>query len=580
MKQKLNRIFVAALAFVALGACSERAAENAADTVITNGKIYTVDDSQPWVEAVAIAGGEIVYVGSAVEVEGFVGESTTVLDAGGKLVLPGFIDSHSHILDTSALENPYVMNIDQSREEWLAGLAEYAEANPDLPFIFGFGWMGSIFGEDGPNRQMLDAVVSDRPVVLRDEGFHAVWANTAALEALNITRDTSDPVPGYSYYKRDENGDATGYILETAAQHAVVGIGLYADDRLASGLAAIIDEMNAMGITTTFDAGVTIREGLFATKEGFKTLLDEVEANGDFTMRIVGSYRPEGKEVVAGAADETLAWRDHIVGDRFRFDTVKVPYDGTVEARNAAMFDDYKSEPGNSGETLFTIEELTTMVTGAAGAGVDVHAHGLGDRAVSDILDAIEVARELHPDSETRYTICHVQVIADKDIDRFAELDVIAQSSPVWAAYDVYGEDIVTEDQFNRYWRFKDLLDVGAKLTLGSDGPATGYGIWGMRPVVQIEVGHTRQDFGSPDRPIQPPESQRLSIEQLVRGYTIDSAYQLHMEDEIGSIEVGKKADIVILDQNIFDVDPYTIHQTEVVMTMLDGEVIYEMPDS
>jgi hypothetical protein len=161
-------------------------------------------------------------------------------------------------------------------------------------------------------------------------------------------------------------------------------------------------------------------------------------------------------------------------------------------------------------------------------------------------------------------------------VPRFGELDVIAQSTPLWASYDTYGQQFVSEDQFNRFWRYKSLEDSGARLTFGSDFPASGAGTLGLSPIVQIEMGHTRQEYGEPDAPVQPRESERISVESLVRGFTIDAAYQLHMEDEIGSIEIGKKADLVVLDQDIFEVDAYDIHKTEVVVTVMDGEVVYE----
>jgi predicted amidohydrolase YtcJ len=216
------------------------------------------------------------------------------------------------------------------------------------------------------------------------------------------------------------------------------------------------------------------------------------------------------------------------------------------------------------------------MVVGAARNNVDVHIHALGERAIHESLNAIEAARAAAPDSTSRYAICHIQVITDQDLPRFAELGVVAQSTPLWAAYDTYGEQFVSADQFNRYWRFNSLRESGARLAFGSDFPASGAGTLGLSPVVQIEIGHTRQDPGDPDAPVQPRESERLDIASLVRGFTLDAAWQMHMEDEIGSIEVGKKADLVVLDQDIFEVDPYTIHQTRVLMTVMDGGIVYE----
>ena len=210
---------------------------------------------------------------------------------------------------------------------------------------------------------------------------------------------------------------------------------------------------------------------------------------------------------------------------------------------------------------------------------IDVHIHALGERAVHEALDAIEVARAAQPDSTTRYTLCHIQVISDQDLPRFARLGVIAQSTPLWASYDTYGQQFVSDDQFQRFWRFRSLHDLGVRLTWGSDFPASGAGLLGMSPVLQMEIGHTRQNPGEADAPIQPRESERLDLETLIQGYTINAAYQLHMEDEIGSIEVGKKADLVVLDRNLFEIDPYQIHETKVLMTLLGGEIVYEAGD-
>ena len=574
MKPNLKKKIAIALVFVALTSCGERVTENAADTVIINANVYTVNSVQPWAQAVAISGNEIVFVGDSAGAETLIGPSTAVIDAGGNLLLPGFIDTHIHPIAGGGYAKALSLDTFGNVEQWVTAIDEYAKANEDAPLLFGYGFLATTFGPVGPTRQLIDEVVPDRPVLIMDEGFHAAWANTAALEALNITQDTPDPVPGYSYYKRDENGDATGYLLEGTAGMAMDALDVITEDVIVEGTALIIDTMNRYGITSAFDAGA------LADLETTRNVLRGVEAAGEMTVRLSGSARPETSEDADSAFALIKAHRDQIKGDRYFYNTLKIPNDGTVEGRTAAMFEDYQGEPGNSGFTVFTEEQVARMMVEAASADIDVHVHALGERAIHETLNAIEIAREAQPDSETRYTICHIQVITDQDLDRFAELDVIAQSTPLWAAYDTYGEQFVSEDQFNRYWRFKSLADRGVKLSFGSDFPASGAGTLGISPVVQIEIGHTRQDPGDPNSPVQPRELERLSVEELVLGFTLDAAYQLHMEDEIGSIEVGKKADLVILDQNIFEVDPYTIHQTEVVMTMLDGEVIYEMPDS
>jgi predicted amidohydrolase YtcJ len=566
-----KQLFSAALCAVLLAACGGTDnGENTADMVFTNAKVYTVDEANPWAEAVAVRDSEIVYVGDAAGAEAFIGDDTAVHDVEGRLLLPGFIDSHVHPISGGAYATALSLDTFGTVDEWVEAIADYAAANEDVPILFGYGFLATTFGPVGPTRQLIDAVVPDRPVLIMDEGFHAAWANTATLELLGITQDTPDPVPGFSYYKRDANGDATGYLLEGTAGMAMTQLDVITEDVVVEGTGIIIDIMNAYGVTAAFDAGAVMYEDIVGD------VLERVAANGDMTIRLVGSYRPTGPQDVAGAVETALQWGREIKGDRYHYDVLKIMDDGTVEGRTAAMFEDYQGEPGNSGETVYTQEEMNEMVVGAARNDIDVHIHALGERAIHESLNAIEMAREVAPESTSRFAICHIQVITDQDLPRFAQLGVVAQSTPLWAAYDTYGEQFVSEDQFNRYWRFASLEELGVRLAFGSDFPASGAGTLGLSPVVQIEIGHTRQDPGDPDAPVQPRESERLDIESLVRGFTLDAAWQMHMDDEIGSIEVGKKADLVILDRDIFEIDPYTIHEASVLMTVMDGGIVYE----
>ena len=543
------------------------------DLALVGARAYTLDENMPWADAVVVRGDTIIYVGDKQGAADLIGESTDVRDLGGQLLLPGFIDTHAHPVAGGAYATALSLETWGTVDEWVEAIAQYAEANKDAELLFGYGFLATTFGPTGPTRQQIDAVVPDTPVLIMDEGFHAAWANTAALDALNITQDTADPVPGYSYYKRDENGDATGYLLEGTAGMAMDALSAITADTVVEGTGIIIDIMNSYGVTAAFDAGIIESDDV----QDVKHILDRVEESGQLTIRLIGSSRPETQEQYLTAVDTADLWRKELRGERYHYNTLKIPDDGTVEGRTAAMFEDYQGEPGNSGETVFTEEQMTHMITDAASRNMDVHVHALGERAIHETLNAIESAQDSHPDSETRYTICHIQVITDQDVPRFGELGVIAQSTPLWSSYDTYGEQFVSEDQFNRFWRYKSLEDTGAMLTFGSDFPASGAGTLGLSPIIQIEMGHTRQEFGEPESRVQPLESERLSVESLVRGFTIDAAYQLHLEDEIGSLEVGKKADLVVLDQDIFSIDAYDIHKTEVQMTVMDGEIVYEL---
>jgi predicted amidohydrolase YtcJ len=564
---------VATLAVLLIVPLRASAAGPGVDHVFVNGAVYTLAEDRPWAEAVAVDDGRIVYVGDDDGALAFEGDETVVHDLRGRMLLPGFIDTHMHPVSGGAFAKALSLNTFGTVDEWIAAVEQYAKEHPDARIIFGYGFLASTFGPTGPTRQMLDAVVADRPVLIMDEGFHGAWANTRTLELLNITRDTPDPVPGFSYYKRDANGDATGYLLEGTAGKAMRDLDVITEDVIVEGTAHIIDILNGYGVTSVFDAGAVGYEAALAR------VLERLERGGELTVRIVGAYRPRGPEDVPHAVATADRWRRELQGERWHYRMLKIMDDGTVEGRTAAMFEDYQGEPGNSGDTVYTEAQLVRMIRDAAGIDLDVHVHALGERAVHETLNAIEAARKAHPDTRSRFTICHIQVITDQDLPRFRELDVIAQSTPLWASYDTYGRQFVSEDQFNRYWRFNSLKQLGVKLTFGSDFPASGAGTLGMSPIFQMEIGHTRQEAGNPDAPVQPRASERLDLDSLVRGYTIDAAYQLRMEDEIGSIERGKKADLVVLERNLFEVPQYEIHTVGVALTMLDGEVVFRAGD-
>lgn len=570
-----DRLFILGITGLALAliltSCSKQPGAGV-DIVFLNAKAYTLDDEKPWAEAVAVDGDTIVFVGDNDGALALAGSDTLLHDLDGQMLLPGFIDAHMHPIAGGAYARALSLDTFASVEDWVTAISDYAEANKDVPLLFGYGFLATTFGPTGPTRQLIDAVVADRPVLIMDEGFHAAWANSKALEQLNITQDTADPVPGFSYYKRDAEGNATGYLLEGTAGIAMDSLNVITDDILIDGTAYVFDVLNSYGVTSVYDAGA------IGYGDSLLSILQTLDAAGDMTVRIVGSYRPSGPDDVDDAAERADDSRSTIKGENFHYRVLKIMQDGTIEGRTAAMFEDYQGEPGNSGETVFTQEQMTKMVAGAAARDIDVHIHALGERAVHEALNSIEAARAAHPESHSRYAICHIQVITDQDLPRFAELDVIAQSTPLWAAYDTYGQQFVSDDQFNRYWRFKSLHDLGVKLTWGSDFPASGAGMLGMSPIIQIEIGRTRQDPGKPDSQIQPRVTERLDIDTLIRGYTIDAAYQLHLEDEIGSLEVGKKADLVVLDRNLFETDDYEIHETRVMMTVKDGELVYEAP--
>ncbi len=545
-----------------------------ADLILFNGKIYTVNEQQPWAEAVAIKDGEIIAVGDLSEVKLLAGKATKHQDLKGNMLLPGFIDSHVHPVMGGAYVRSLSLDTFAGPARWLEQISDYAKQNPDNKVIFGYGFLASAFGPEGPTSAMIDEVVANRPVYLMDEGFHGAWGNTKALELLKIDKNTPDLEPGFSYYKRDKNGNPTGYFLEATATAAIDQLDIVTVDSVALGTSDIIKIMNSYGITSVFDAGAL--EG----SEMQIDVLDRIVEQGDMTVRMKASHMASTAAQADTAIKATVHKRAISKREMYHINMLKIMNDGTIEGKTAGMFEDYQGEPGNKGENVFTQEQMNKMIAQASAENIDVHIHALGERAISETLNAIELVRQNpnNANSTSRYTICHIQVMTDNDILRFAKLDVMAQSTPLWASYDEFGKEFVSDDQFNRYFRFNSLKKAGVKMSFGSDFPASGAGTLGMSPIFNMEIGRTRQTPEQENAPIQPGEHERLDMATLIKGYTLDGAYQLHMEEKIGSIEVGKKADFVILDQNLFAVNEYDIHKVKVIQTILNGNIIYSQP--
>jgi len=567
----LNKIIIVFLSITTFIAQATTDLPVVADTMFFNGKIYTVNEAQPWAEAVAVRNGEIVYVGDENGIAQWIDDHTKVHDLQGKMLLPGFIDSHAHPVMGGAYIRSLSLDTFATPDRWYQQISEYAKQKPDDKILFGYGFLASAFGTQGPSSVMLDRIISDRPVYIMDEGFHGAWANTKAMQLLELNKNSQDPEPGFSYYKRDKAGNPTGYLLEGTATAGIEKLGIITANSVALGTADVIATMNSYGITSVFDAGASDVDALQLK------VLKKVTEQGKMTVRMVASHMIGTQAAAADAIKITKHKRAISKHDMYHINTLKIMNDGTIEGKTAAMFEDYQGEPGNKGVSVFTQAQMNTLISQASSENIDVHIHALGERAITETLNAIELVRNnpKHNNSTSRFAICHIQVMTDNDVQRFATLNVIAQSTPLWASYDEFGKAFISDDQFNRYFRFNSLKKAGVNMAFGSDFPATGAGALGMSPIFNMEIGATRQTPEQKNAPVQPNVNERLDMATLIKGYTLNGAYQLHMENEIGSIEVGKKADFVVLDRNLFDVDNYDIHKVKVLKTFLAGKKVY-----
>ncbi|WP_271271496.1 amidohydrolase [Aliamphritea hakodatensis] len=568
-KTVLKHIAVSCLFSSGLGASPVQAAD--ADYLFVNGKVYTQNDEQPWTEAVAVQGNKIVYVGDNEGAKASTGQNTEIIDLEGRMVLPGLIDAHSHPIVAAGMSHMGFLDRSGTIEEWLKDIKAYADSNPDMKSILLSGFSVSAFGPEGPTKELLDAIIPDRPVVVIDDGFHAAWVNSKALELANIDKNTPDPLPGSHFYQRDKDGNPTGWCREQMTFFPMMEqLGAVSQETIISGAENVFPLYMSNGYTSVYDAG-------FSYFEGFAyPALNILAENERLPFRIVTSHMVQGPHQLTKAVNTLQGYAEKYSSELVTPRVMKIVNDGTSEAYTAAQYEPYEDQHGHKGETNFNAELLKSFVIDVEKAGFDTHIHTIGDRAVAEALDAYEAADKAVSNKQSRRALAHVELVRDEDLERFGQLNVISQTTPFWFANDgVLVQGVLGEERAAKLYRFREVLNSGGKVTFGSDFPSTG-DIAGMGPLINIEMGMTRKFAGVEDMPATPPLNETLTLEQMIRGFTLDAAYQLGLSDKIGSLEVGKLADITILDKNLFEIAPNQIHKVNVVMTMSNGRIVFQ----
>ena len=551
-------------------------ATDKADYVFKNGAIYTIDTKNPTAQAIAIKGKKITYVGANVGVKPFIGEKTQVIDLKGQMLLPGFVDSHIHPSLAIFAGGADVQT--DSLDELLASLKKWADANPDAKVIRGYGWRYTLFPTTGPTKDVLDKVFPDRPVLLIAIDVHSAWVNSKALELSGVNAKTPDPAPGFSYFQRDpKTGEPTGWVVETQAEQAVLAkLSPPTADAQVAEMAELLPKLSASGITALFDAGIStmpIESGL----DGYQNL----EKNNKLPVRVVASYYWNNSET-EDPAGIALKLRDKYHSELVQFRTLKVNADGGEAQHTAVLLKPYFDRPGFYGEYLLDPKLMEAAVLKAQANGLDTHCHCYGDAAIRAYLDIVAKAEKQYPNSPSRHTIAHSLLITDQDVPRFKELNVTMQTSPQWITPDPYSEkvtQILGNDVVNAEWaRMNSVLKTGGRLAFGSDWPASGY-FSSYRPLDAIQVALTRAILPQYEKiqfaPIMPPANEVVTLDQALKAYTLDSAYVLDLETQIGSLEVGKLADIVVLEKDLYKIPPSDISTTKVKLTMMNGRFTY-----
>lgn len=561
-----------------LAACSGKESDVAvvdyADVVISSARVYTVNGNDEWSESVAIRDDRIVAVGANSDTADLVGPDTRIIEGGGRVVLPGFVDSHTHIFAGSFSAQRINLSLADTEEKLKEFLLAIKDQNPGNEAIYTRGWQNHIFPKEGPRKEMLDDIFGDRVVVLGSVDGHSTWYSSKALEMAGVDADTKDPEPGVSFFERDPvTGDILGTSREAADELVTPKVISFERDAYKEALRRWLPEAAASGLTTVFDAGATA-----PTQEEAYRILSELEASGELTLRVFGSV---GYQFGDDKPEERLLdFQQKYNGRYYRPYSIKLYADGVPEGHTAFLLEPYVDQPDSLGEPMIKPDKMAELVTAAFAKDVPVHIHAIGGAAVRMSLDAIEEARETTGKADVPAAIAHMDFVDDADIPRFAELNVVAQTSIQWAAADPSYENIgsfVGMDVVEAAYPVKTLIDAGAVQTFGADWPAAAY-LSTYKPLTLLEVAVTRQLPGELEMPVR-NRSERLTVDEAIKSLTIRSARQLSAQDEIGSLEVGKKADLVMLNDDPFDMPAHDIHQAQVALTMMDGRIVHEAGD-
>jgi predicted amidohydrolase YtcJ len=544
---------------------AQKASPKTADLVLRNAAVYTLDAARTWAEAVAIAGGRIVYVGPESGLRQWVGPHTAVVDLQGKMLLPGFHDSHVHLVYGGIdLSECYLYDF-TSQEQILEAVARYGEKNPDKKWIRGAGWQLPIFPDANPHKSLLDKVVPNRPVFLVAADGHSAWVNSRALEIAGITKQTPDPATGR--IERDpETGEPTGTLREDAVNLVAGRLPSYTREDFVSGLRRGLQLANRFGITSIQDPNCN---------EGILEAYAELDRRGELSARVVAAMEVNPTEGTA-QIPRLVERRKKYQGRRLRASSVKIFADGVIEARTAALIEPYVGTSNDRGKANVEPDALNPLVSALDREGFQVHIHAIGDRAIRNSLDAFESAAARNGIRDSRHQIAHIELFNPRDVPRFRRLGVIANFQPLWAYADPYITKLTLPalgpERSRWLYPIASLVKSGAVVTCGSD-----WSVSSMNPLEAIQVAVTRRGPDEAPGAAWIPE-EVADLPAMLAGYTINGAYVNFEEKETGSIETGKAADLVVLDRNLFEISPNEIHNTKVLLTLLEGKEVYRYP--
>jgi predicted amidohydrolase YtcJ len=576
----------------------EKVKEKKSNVILKNGSVYTVDRERSWAQAIAIADDKIVFVGSDADVERYIKPDTDVLDLDRKMVLPAFVDSHMHPAHSAHLYQYRLSLFGVTGEDqikaYLNTIKEFAETNPDESWIIGAGYGRSAFDENGPRKEWLDEIDSERPIAITSIDGHSMWVNSKTLEMAQITKDTSQPEEGV--IKKDPlTGQPSGLLQEPGAMN--LASRLMPDppkEQIKESLLWLQQWLNAKGITTVHEAMLGIDE------PNIYEAYDELAQEGKLTVRYRASWNISPEDDVMEQIDQGMALANRFAHPHFMAHSFKFFADHVIEEETGYLLEPYAHrDDAWHGIKVWKDDILREAFTRIDSAGHQIHVHVIGDAAAQYTLDALETLIEVNGKRDSRHSFAHLQLARTEDIRRISELGLSVHTSPYWMTIDDYFWELYLpylgrERAFNQQYPFNSLFEGGANVTIASD-------FWVTEPDLMLAIycGMNRllpktvfeQNYGENptccrvsdpdaeleygDRGVLPPLEERASLENLLAASTLNGAYANFLDGDIGSIEVGKMADLVILEQNLFNIDIEQIPTNQIVMTFFEGQRVY-----
>lgn len=554
----------------AAGQASGKAVTQAADVVLSNGAVYTVDRNRNWAQAVAIRGGEIVYVGSDEGAKKYIGANTKVTNLKGEMVLPGFIDSHTHASKTTGL----IFSIDlfdaKSMDEYVEVIQAFVKEHPAEKNYQGRGWSNPVAPGIGPLKEVLDKISADKPIALTSDDGHSLWVNSAALKLAGITKDTKNPEGGI--IEHDKAGEPSGTLREKAMDLVLSKIGGYTVEQYKAGIEEYQHKAVERGVTTVRDPDMLRYANVLEAYEG---LAKENKLTIRFRNAITANP-DKGPEQIA----EFVKIRERNQNPLFQVNAVKIFMDGVVEGATAYLEKPYEHKHTN-GELIWKPDVYQKTAAAADKAGFQLHVHSIGDASTRIVLDGMEYAEKQNGKHDARHSLVHLQLVNKTDIERFKKLGAVGIVQPFWfmqeeGYYDEIEVPYLGQERAETEYPMKSFLNQGVHIASSSDYIVTPE----FNPLHGIQQGITRIEEGQTDAAKIANPEERATLADMIASFTIDGAYANHVDDITGSIEVGKKADIIVLDKNLFDIPATQIKDTAVVLTLVEGKEVYRLKEA